>query len=289
MIWDSVDINNQIEVVCDQCGAVEYQVVLVKEGFRYVRCRTCSQVYVNPRLGKHINYQATIGEGCYVNNDPPQKDFSKLLEQVRSIECYRKINRVIDVGAGRGWFLRAAAKEGWETWAVEINRFALEILAQAGLDKIIAEPALEFEAPPESADVVRLWDVMAHLESPRRAVEHVYKILRPGGLLLISTLNFASLSRWVSGPNWVLLNGADHITVFEPQTIRGLLTDVGYRILSFKTKGYKPQSQLYFSEQKLPLPGPIFYPFRNIIHGLIRFTQYGHYITVQAQKPESPT
>ncbi|MBI4964862.1 MAG: class I SAM-dependent methyltransferase [Desulfomonile tiedjei] len=210
----------------------------------------------------------------------------RLQKELASVEPFRRLNRILEIGAGRGWFLSEASKAGWETWAVEINNEAVEHLRAKGIAQILVEPAEEFHAEPESVDAVRIWDVIEHLPSPKKAMTRIYSVLRPSGLLRLSTTNFASLSRWVNGPEWVYLNGADHIFLFEPATITHLLEKTGFSDVRIRTRSFNMRRKLYHPERELPTTIPPLVPFRKLIDETVRFTKYGHQMIVTATKPE---
>lgn len=211
----------------------------------------------------------------------------RLQKELATLEPFRRLNRLLEIGAGRGWFLSEAARTGWETWAVEVNVEALRHLQGNHIDKIIVEPAEEFHTPADTmVDVVRIWDVIEHLRSPRKAVAAAHRALRAGGLLVLATTNFASLSRLVNGPEWVYLNGADHIFLFEPATITLLLEETGFERVHVHTKSFNLRRKLYHPEQELPVKTPLLVPFRKIIDETIRLTRYGHQMVVTARKPE---
>lgn len=193
---------------------------------------------------------------------------------------------MLEIGAGRGWFLDEASKNGWQTWALEINRDALHHLESRRIDTIITEPAETFHVDPGTMDVVRIWDVIEHLESPRKAAERIWLALRSGGLVRLSTTNFASLSRWLNGPEWVYLNGADHIYLFEPKTITRLLSEIGFTDIRVSTRSFNMRRKLYHPERDLPVKYPFLRPFRKLIDETIRFTSYGHQMIVTAIKAE---
>ncbi|MCA1960399.1 MAG: class I SAM-dependent methyltransferase [Desulfomonile sp.] len=213
---------------------------------------------------------------------PPQE--KRLMHEVAVLEPFRRLNRVLEVGAGRGWFIAAALKAGWDAWALEINSQALERLAAVNPGRVIKEPAEDFQCDPGCVDVVRMWDVIEHLASPSRAVANIHRVLRPGGLLTLATTNFASLSRWVNGPEWVYLNGADHIVLFEPETIRRLLIQVGFTAISIRTRSFNLRRKLYHPERELPVRSKLLLPFRKIVDETIRLTLYGHQMIVTAVK-----
>lgn len=280
--------DEMIDVSCDICGCEGYELLFVKEGFRHVRCSGCAMVYVTPRLKHHARQQEECGTGTMGETRISSAQRRRLRREIASLEPFRKTNRIIDVGAGKGWFIAEAAAAGWEAWAVEINADAIEHLKSRGIARIIAEPAECFEAPADSVDVVRMWDVVEHLQSPRAALTNVYRLLRSGGLVRLATTNFGSLSRIINGPEWVYLNGADHIHLFEPRTVTRLLEQLGFRQVRTRTRSFNLRKKLYFPDRELPVTPALLRPFRKIIDEAIRLTPFGHQMIVTAIKPPNP-
>jgi SAM-dependent methyltransferase len=274
-----------LEVVCDLCGGDDHEPLFVKEGFRHVRCRDCGLVFVNPRLAGHAELQVETGTGTMGEDRLSRSQVKRLRKELATMAEFRRLNRILEVGAGRGWFLAEASDSGWETWAVEINRQAIHCLESRNVRQILAQPAEHFDAPAAFFDVVRIWDVIEHLESPRACVSNIFRVLRDGGLLRLSTTNFASLSRWVNGPEWVYLNGADHIFLFEPSTMTRLLSDAGFSNVVVRTRSFNLRRKLYHPERELPAAPALLRPLRKLIDEAIRFTLYGHQMIVTAVKP----
>ncbi|MEW6347569.1 MAG: class I SAM-dependent methyltransferase [Thermodesulfobacteriota bacterium] len=274
-----------IQVPCDLCGGDDHALVLVKEGFRHVRCRACGLVFVNPRQAGHLETQRESGTGTMGDEVLSSSQKRRLHRELELYRPYRKLNRIIEIGAGRGWLLGEASAAGWETWAVEVNSQALAHLGTRGIFRVIPESADSVQAPEAHFDVVRMWDVIEHLESPRKVMERMFRLLRPGGLLRISTTNFRSLSRWVNGPDWVYLNGADHIVLFEPRTVRQLLEICGFISVRIRTRSFNLRKKRYHPEQDLSSVSPLVTPLRKLIDELIRFTPFGHQMVVSAKRP----
>jgi len=275
---------NLIEVACDLCGSEDQQSLFVKEGFRHVRCRNCGLVFVNPRLADHVEIQTKTGTGTMGDRELTSSQVRRLRRELASIEPFRQTNRILEIGAGWGWFLGEASRAGWETWAVEINREAVKRLGARRISTILVQPAESFDAPRGSFDLVRAWDVIEHLQSPRQAIKTVHGVLRTGGLIRISTTNFASLSRWVNGPEWVYLNGADHIVLFEPRTITRLLENQGFTNIRIRTRSFNLRRKLYHPEKDLPPAAPLLRPFRKLIDEAIQLTRFGHQMIITAVK-----
>jgi len=280
-------MQEKIKVNCDLCGSERHQLLFVKEGFHHVRCEDCGMVFVNPRLADHLDIQTVSGTGCMGEGRVSNSQRKRFQRELKSLEPFRGLNSIMEIGSGRGWFLLEASRLGWDAWAVEINAEAVKFLELNGIERIIVQSAEDCDLPGDSMDVVRMWDVVEHLCSPRNALINVYRMLRPGGLLRLATTNFASLSRWVNGPEWVYLNGSDHIFLFEPRTIIRLLEDVGFREIEIRTRSFNMRRRLYHPEKELPVRYPLLIPFRKLIDATVGLTKYGHQMIVTAVKPQS--
>lgn len=277
----------EMEIIsCDLCGSDDHAILFVKEGFQHVRCSHCGLVFVNPRLTRHLDGQVFSGTAEMTEDHLTESQRRRLRKQIDKLEKFRKLNTILEIGPGKGWFLDEAGRAGRQTWAVEVNKSAIHQLRSKGVDHIIDLPAEDFSVEPDSMDVIRMWDVIEHLQSPRLAIENVHRALRPGGLLLLATTNFASLSMRVNGPEWVYLNGSDHIVLFEPATIRALLESAGFVRIKISTRSFNLRRKLYHPEIVLPCRYPFLRPLRKIIDELIRFTPYGHQMIVHAEKSE---
>ncbi len=270
--------------LCDVCGHEAFELVFVKEGFRHVRCASCGLVFVNPRLKAHAQGQALSGTGAMNEDVITNAQAQRLRKEALRFAPYRKLNSLLEIGPGKGWFLLEAKALGWETEAVEINEECVSRLRAQGI-RNIHEGSIDSWAPaPDFVDVIRMWDVIEHLESPSLAIEKCASALRTGGLLTLATTNFASLSRMVNGPEWVYLNGCDHIVLFDPPTITRLLNKYGFIRVNVRTRSFNLRRKMYFPPRDLPAAAPVLRPFRKIIDTVIAWTRYGHQMIVTAEK-----
>jgi SAM-dependent methyltransferase len=139
--------------------------------------------------------------------------------------------RILDLGCGRGFVLDALADRGFEVHGVEIS-------AEAARG---ADPRAEIRIAPRLADAgyseaffdeVLIWHVLEHLGDPRRTLEEVRRILRPGGRLVVAVPNFSSLQARCTGAAWFHLDLPRHLFHFPLAALRTLLRDIGFEIAS---------------------------------------------------------
>jgi SAM-dependent methyltransferase len=115
--------------------------------------------------------------------------------------------RALDLGAGQGALSEALKLRGFEVTAADINtaQFRASGVTCAKLD--LNRP-LPF--PDEGFDLVLAVEILEHLESPRAFLREIFRVLRPGGLAVVSTPNITSL------PSRVLFLATGCFDLFVP-------------------------------------------------------------------------
>ena len=119
--------------------------------------------------------------------DPDAKHRFRILRQVLGD---RVVHRVLDVGCGRGDFARQVAAIGHEVHGMELAPMAVDAARRLHPALPVTCHAVEDEPWPFSSasfDAVIAMEVIEHLLDPRPLFREGLRLLRPGGLLLIST------------------------------------------------------------------------------------------------------
>ena len=80
-------------------------------------------------------------------------------------------------------------------------------------------------------------EVIEHVLEPKHEAARIAGLLRCGGCLYVTTPNFDSLSRRVSGPKWRAIEYPEHLNMCTPHTLESLLAAAGFRKRSLRTTG----------------------------------------------------
>ena len=107
--------------------------------------------------------------------------------------------RVLDAGCGAGYGTELLNQAGAaNVVGVDVSEAALTLARAAVSDGVTCEPgdvaALSY--PDDSFDVVVCFEVIEHVEDPERVLDELRRVLRPDGLLLLSSPN---RTRYVPG------------------------------------------------------------------------------------------
>jgi SAM-dependent methyltransferase len=86
--------------------------------------------------------------------------------------------------------------------------------------------------PSEHFEAVIFWHSLEHMEEPMRALERAWEILKPGGLLVVTVPNIASIQAASAGREWFHLDVPRHYVHFSARGLYDALRQRGFRVLS---------------------------------------------------------
>ena len=158
--------------------------------------------------------------------------------------------RLLDVGCSRGDFVNTATQLGFAAEGVEPAPHIAEAARAAG--RVVHTGLLEEQQLPAARfDVVSLFEVIEHLRAPLPVLEECRRILRPGGILIISTGNTASWTARAMKARWdyfQIEKDAGHVSFFNPWSMATLASRAGLEIAALST------GRVRFAEKE-DLPG----------------------------------
>jgi 2-polyprenyl-3-methyl-5-hydroxy-6-metoxy-1,4-benzoquinol methylase len=235
---------------CYLCGANKSRSLCEIPSGVIVRCLECDTVYraaviTGGEYGKLYQSDATMESPFYLANklaaDPKVEPMPTFARGLRRIGELRRPGRLLDLGSSYGAFMVLAEKTGWNTSGVELSestaRFARE---ERHLD--VFTGTVEQAAFPEGHfDVITLWDVIEHFDDPAATLAEIHRIMAPGGILFVFTINQESLLTAVghllyqlSFRRWkhlmALFYDIHHNFFFSPRTITHFLKRSGFEV-----------------------------------------------------------
>lgn len=228
---------------CYICGASKSRSLCEIPTGMIVRCLECDTVYrsaviTGDEYGKLYQNEATMETPFYLANkmalDPTVEPMPTFARGLKRLGELRAPGRLLDVGSSYGAFMVLARGAGWNTLGVELSESPAKFAREERHLNVFTGTVEQAAHPKGYFDAITLWDVVEHFDDPVSTMAEIHRIMAPGGILLIFTINQESLLTAVGHMLYKLsLNRWKHLMAlfydihhnffFSPRTITRLL------------------------------------------------------------------
>jgi SAM-dependent methyltransferase len=223
--------------------------------YEFRRCSACRTLFLAQEIDEAETAHLYAGPSYFANPDfdsaesggyhgyldyledrePIEEKFERVLER---IERWQAPGSLLDVGAGPGFMVSAAARRGWTPQGIEINPWAVEFASsKLGLDVRLGTFE-NLRLLPAAIDAVTMMDLIEHVSKPDALVAKAAEITRPGGILGILTPDAGSPVSRLLGRRWPEVKRVpEHLILFSVSGLRALLSRHGYEVLEWHSIG----------------------------------------------------
>lgn len=235
---------------CFLCGYKEKKEMFSTDYGQIVSCLGCGLVSFNSekdkneifRIYEEGNYfrRKTDSGISYLSYEMERPVYlSYFRKKVNEIERLHSRGKVLDVGCGLGFFLEAAREKGWEVQGVEISKYAASYISRNLNIKVFQNTLENLHLPPKSFDVITLFALVEHFACPLQTLLEVKRLLKPGGLLVLTATNQGSKVARLLGSRWFQYRYQGHLYFFDPKTLKHLLKKAGFKDISITGDGWQ--------------------------------------------------
>lgn len=237
-----------IQIPCPACSSQDYSTQFNKSGFNYVLCSVCGTLFVNPRPPFDLLadfYIQSPSTKFWVN------EFFKPVAEARRVKIFRPRAEYVtqkfgsdpewivgDIGAGFGLFLEELSKiwPSSKLVAIEPSEEMSEICNAKGFEALPC--AIEdVTGWNKKFDLLTSFELFEHVYDPQTFLRKIWELLRPGGRLLMTTLNGEGFDIQVLWDNSKSVSPPHHLNFFNPRSMKILLEKCGLTIEEISTPG----------------------------------------------------
>lgn len=257
---------------------------------RIVRCSSCGFRFQNPPPKMQVDKENTemYYQKTYLDVAESHRDL--FLEKIDTFLADIHPGKALDIGCATGQFLEAAKKRGWTPYGIDVSQWCCNYLKNKGFANIIHGDLSTANFPDQFFDLVHLSHVLEHVPDLPGFLNEIYRIMRPGGRVMIEVPN-ETLFPW----NYKLINlfhsekkkrktPRNHISLFSKKTLALSLQKSGFRLILIREEGFYSnhrRATAVFQQKNLFM--------RLLVAGfrlrLDERTGLARYITALAQKP----
>jgi SAM-dependent methyltransferase len=228
---------------CNLCGSGDASVLFeagVAQASRVVRCKNCGLMYASPRAklpdqDEIKDYDPEVTKRAQeTNRDRYEKEELQVRDYEDTRAYLRKVfpkrGRLLEIGCSMGFLLAKFREDGWEVEGIEPNRGYCEFIGD--YHGIQATPTIleEADRQPENFDVVVMLHVIEHVPNPLGTLEEIYRVLKPGGTLVLETPRYDSLMFKLLRHRERSISCDGHIYFFTTDTLRAVSRKAGFEV-----------------------------------------------------------
>lgn len=217
---------------CPYCDG-QLSVAGVRLGYRVGRCETCGSVGCLDEIGENVLAALYRDPRYYTGGCPPygydgdfeRNDVQRAPVWERRLMALADLTsgrRLLELGPGRGGFLKLARRRGWDVVAVDPY--------PAGDLSAPVFPSVEAAAAAGPFDAVCLFDVLEHVVRPRLLLEEVRAAMATNGCAAIGVPSVDGPSFRAHGTQWCEVKPPEHLSVPSAEGVRRAAEDAGMSV-----------------------------------------------------------
>lgn len=238
------------KISCPACLQDSGKSLFTKYGFSFEKCTNCSTLFCNPRPTPNQLRE------FYVNSKSAEfwsKEFLPVVESARReklvkpkvkdiLEHLAGLNfvpaKICDVGASHGFVLEELKHtlKNSSFYAIEPDDHSCNLLRGKGI-QVIQGLLGENDSLAGQMNFVTCFEVFEHVYSPLDFANEIYKLLAPGGLALITTLNCEGFDILTLQENSKSISPPHHLNFFSLKGFKTLFGKAGFKEVLVETPG----------------------------------------------------
>ncbi len=225
-------------LACPACGMhTEQRFLYAKNGCDVLACSRCGLARAQPAAfdpaayytGGYFSGDEPDGYADYLGAQPVlRREFARTVDFIRR---FRPSGNLLEIGCAYGFFLQEA-KHHFLVSGIELSEDAAAYCRRQGLEVETGTAEAIGRTVHGPFDVVVMLDVIEHLPDPHATMDVIAGALAPGGIIVLTTGDFASLAARTLKSGWRLMTPPQHLWFFTPPSLERLAWRAGLKTVS---------------------------------------------------------
>jgi 2-polyprenyl-3-methyl-5-hydroxy-6-metoxy-1,4-benzoquinol methylase len=171
-------------------------------------------------------------------------------ERMGFITEFKRGGKLLDVGCSMGFLVNSANKLGFESLGIDPNKECIEY-GQKKYEPINLSTTLLENLQDNDFDVITCFNVIEHLDDPKKFLDECYKRLKQNGILVIGTHDIESETHNTLKSEWKqITEDGDHLFYFSQSTMKKFAEMNGYKVIKTH-KPIDPSFTIYLEKNEI--------------------------------------
>lgn len=197
-----------------------------------------------------FNYDSVEGDYQYkaMNKGPRLQRFwhKYKITLANNVIPLSKEDVILDMGCGSGNILLSLSKRVKKAYGADISQKALDFIKKRAINEKIKNIELVKISPNKRAlkdnyfDKVIMSEVIEHLENPDLIIKECYRVLKPNGILFVTTPNYRSFWPILETLSDIFkmtpkMRGEQYISKFNKPKLKKILKKSDFKVMKVGT------------------------------------------------------
>ena len=197
-------------------------------------------MFANPRRDPdHVLIESWPNDPKWDSARENPQRFEKERLQVRDYATTRAFinrlhphrGRLLEIGSGFGFLLDSFRENGWNVIGIDPDLNAARVAKQKLAIETITCTLEATHLPSESVDVVIMLHVIEHVPDPLATLREIYRVLKPGGHLVVETPRYDTLMFKFLGRHERSISCDGHIFFFTTASLKAASEKAGFSLV----------------------------------------------------------
>ena len=225
------------QIECILCGPTNPAVVFEENGYRGMKCSICHLISTLPRpafsemLQRYADDRATVHATSLVGDETSKRWQAR--HTLSIIKNHKRHGSILEIGAGAGYFLDEARRQGYEVYGIEVNRIEADFINRVLGIVCDTQPLDKSSFEGKTFDIVYHCNVLSHFYNPVAEFHRAREKMNDGGLIVFETGNLGDVAKRYYHL-FSTFECPDHLYFFGEKSLIRLLQSTGFELVRMR-------------------------------------------------------